>query len=328
MWISIASPVSNVFSRFFLQFSYRKEKRKTKKSKKSKTKEKRKMEPITDMYPSLPQVSIPKNPSPFAVFAAIRNTCLENKRKQDTILQMQSAAAWKEVEDLSNDGGHGAESSSDSELAKKIANLPKIVGIGLQGVFEIIRESQNQYPSICRRALESLSDILGGLQPEELANEPPTVIEPMFDTLLELTTADVDDDEIRALASSCILSLAVAYGDTGKTLLASSAMLMSQPRGNDDIYMPPILVSLQRSVISVMLGKLDHPSFMSQGLMTSSLLDTFEVKFRKQPEVVHSLTSDGSYLYFQTSEGLFKVGSGYGGTIKGHVYCYNKDFYR
>ena len=149
----------------------------------------------------------------------------------------------------------------------------------------------------------------------------------MFDTLLELSTTDVDDDEIRALASACILSLAVAYGDTGKTLLASSAMLMSQPRGHDDIYMPPILVSLQRSVISVMLGKLDHPSFMSQGLMTSSLLDTFEVKFRKQPEIVHSLTGDGSYLYFQTSEGLFKVGSGYGGTIKGHVYCYNRDFY-
>ena len=67
---------------------YRKEKRKTKKSKKSKTKEKRKIEPLTDFYPSLPQVSIPKNPSSFAVFAAIRNTCLENKRKQDTILQV------------------------------------------------------------------------------------------------------------------------------------------------------------------------------------------------------------------------------------------------
>ena len=78
---------------------YRKEKRKTKKSKKSKTKEKRKIEPLTDLYPSLPQVSIPKNPSSFAVFAAIRNTCLENKRKQDTILQLQSAAAWKEVEE-------------------------------------------------------------------------------------------------------------------------------------------------------------------------------------------------------------------------------------
>ena len=33
-------------------------------------------------------------------------------------------------------------------------------------------------------------------------------------------------------------------------------MLMSQPRGQDVVKTPPILVSLQRSVISVMLGKL------------------------------------------------------------------------
>ena len=49
---------------------------------------------MAEIYPSLPQVSIPKNPSPFAVFAAIRNTCLENKRKQDTILQLQSAGKF------------------------------------------------------------------------------------------------------------------------------------------------------------------------------------------------------------------------------------------
>ena len=93
-------------------------------------------------------------------FQAIRNTCLENKRKQDTILQLQSAAAWKEVEDVSENGG---ESSSDESLKKQI-NLPKVVAIGLQGVFEIIRESQPQYPSICRKALESLAGKNFGLQ--------------------------------------------------------------------------------------------------------------------------------------------------------------------
>ena len=80
--------VSKLSTYTYFLIVYRKEKRKTKKSKKSKTKEKRKIEPLTDFYPSLPQVSIPKNPSSFAVFAAIRNTCLENKRKQDTILQV------------------------------------------------------------------------------------------------------------------------------------------------------------------------------------------------------------------------------------------------
>ena len=68
---------------------------------------------------------------------------------------------------------------------------------------------------------------------------------------------------------------------------------------------------------------------MSQGLLTSSLLDSFEVKFKngQRPQLVHSLTSDGTYLYLQSTHGLYKIGSGYGGTIKGHVYASNPDFY-
>ena len=69
------------------------------------------------------------------------------------------------------------------------ASLPKIVGIGLQGVFEIIRESRQAYPNVCRRALTSLLNILQGLQPEELAQEPASVMEPTFETLLELASS-------------------------------------------------------------------------------------------------------------------------------------------
>jgi len=71
-------------------------------------------------------------------------------------------------------------------------------------------------------------------------------------------TANDDGRSIRALSGACLLSLAVAYGDTGKLLSAASAMLMS-PRGFELIVMPSILASLQRSVISVMLGQTDHP---------------------------------------------------------------------
>ena len=67
--------------------------------------------------------------------------------------------------------------------------MPKIVGIGLQGVFEIIRESRQAYPNVCRRALTSLLNILQGLQPEELAQEPASVMEPTFETLLELASS-------------------------------------------------------------------------------------------------------------------------------------------
>jgi E3 ubiquitin-protein ligase MYCBP2 len=40
-----------------------------------------------------------------------------------------------------------------------------------------------------------------------------------------------------------------------------------------------------------------------------------------------SLASDGQFLYLYTSKGLFKIGSGFGGTIKGHVYLHKADFH-
>ena len=56
---------------------------------------------------------------------------------------------------------------------------------------------------------------------------------------------------------------------------------------------------------------------MGCGVPSNSVLDLFSVKFRSgRPELVHSLASDGAHVYMQTSQGLFKVGSGYAGTIK------------
>ena len=45
------------------------------------------------------------------------------------LFYLKFLAAWKEVEDVSENGG---ESSSDESLRKQI-NLPKVVAIGLQG---------------------------------------------------------------------------------------------------------------------------------------------------------------------------------------------------
>ena len=107
----------------------------------------------------------------------------------------------------------------------------------------------------------------GGLSPEELSSEPSNIIDPMFDSLLELATQESNDcDEIRSLASACLLSLSIGYGDTGKTLLASSSMLMSQPHGPDNIKMPPILGMLLCPAQSI--------------LWFGSILGQFHVNFR------------------------------------------------
>lgn len=228
--------------------------------------------------------------------------------------------------------GDLTDSSPDDSPSSK-ASLPKIIGIGLHGVFEIIRESRQTFPTICRKSLSSLLNILQGLQPEELSHDPSLVMESMFSTLMELAGSPSETDplhpvgsDIRALACACLLSFAVALGDTGKLLQATATTLMS-PKGFEKIVMPGILVSLQRSVLSVMLGQKRHPNFLMCGVLKSSLLDTFPVKFGgRVPSFVYGMASDGSFLYLHTCQGLFKVGSGYGGTVKGRVYLHQSDF--
>ena len=79
-------------------------------------------------------------------------------------------------------------------------------------------------------------------------------------------------------------------------------MLMS-PKGSERIAMPAILVSLQRSVISVMLAKTEHPDFMNNGILKSSKLDEFFIPFKNTPpRIVYSISSDGTFIYMYSSQ--------------------------
>ena len=52
----------------------------------------------------------------------------------------------------------------------------QIVGLGLRGVFELIKETSTSSPAICAKALQALLNMLQGQQPEALQNEPNDII--------------------------------------------------------------------------------------------------------------------------------------------------------
>lgn len=52
----------------------------------------------------------------------------------------------------------------------------QIIGIGLCGVFELIKETRFSHPSLCLRSLQALLDMLQGQQPEGFQMEPPDVL--------------------------------------------------------------------------------------------------------------------------------------------------------
>lgn len=108
----------------------------------------------------------------------------------------------------------------------------QIVGAGLRGLFELIAEARNVSPMLCTKALRALFDVIQGQIPESFKSEPHDLIQPLYDLLLELATLHGPSQSNEAtnwsaIGCSALLGLCVARGDTGKTLKAISALLMS-----------------------------------------------------------------------------------------------------
>lgn len=99
---------------------------------------------------------------------------------------------------------------------------------------QIVAEARSVNPSLCTKALKSLFDVIQGQKPESFKAEPEDLIQPLYDLLLNLSTlhgpSSIEADEASdwsAMACSALLGLCIARGDTGKTLKAIAALLMS-----------------------------------------------------------------------------------------------------
>lgn len=95
---------------------------------------------------------------------------------------------------------------------------------------------------------------------------------------------------------------------------------------------PCNVTTLQRSVQSVLVGAPARNQWLTMGVPQQALAGSFPVELPPPLAgagelVVRALASDGCFLYVFTSKGLLKIGSGYGDTIRQHVYLYKPDFF-
>ncbi|XP_011315230.1 E3 ubiquitin-protein ligase MYCBP2 isoform X2 [Fopius arisanus] len=311
--------------------------KKCKKVRLNKKRDKKKVDISADLsYTSPPEIEVSSNASAFAVFSSVRNTVLDkNGRITGETIRASNCNSPQPLE-LSDT----IESDSDDEdRISSTQSLPKIVGIGLRSVFMLVRESRNIEPILCAKALGALLDVLQGQLPEGLKCEPEDVVDPLFDLLLDLATSHGpestvanDGTHLTAVACACLVSLVVVRGDTGRLLAAIAALLMCpKALAIQNIQMPCVLTSLQRSVEAVLLGKLTRPDWITCGVPKTSRIYTFKVTLPSDMGNVtlngRSFVSDGKYLYLHTNCGLLKIGSGYGGTVGGQLYGHKPDFY-
>lgn len=91
-----------------------------------------------------------------------------------------------------------------------------------------------------------------------------------------------------------------------------------------------VLTTLQRSIYAVALGKPSKPDFFSNGVPKNSLIEEFSVRTQIPDKVQYHIqpciASNGKHLYILCGKSLFKIGTGFNGTLKGYVYGMNPEF--
>nr|XP_022909947.1 E3 ubiquitin-protein ligase MYCBP2 isoform X2 [Onthophagus taurus] len=316
--------------------------KKKKKMNKGKYRNKNKMELLNDndSVPP-PDMELPSNASSFAMFASVRLAVLDrwNRYANQEYIQSSSCIPVPIIDDIAYQQSDDSDDNDDISDVSKYPVTPHVVGLGLKSVFTLIKESRNTYPGLCTKALVALFNVLQNQTPESLRLESDEVCDSLFEILQDLATSHGPESSVpnngthlTALACACLLSLVVARGNTGKFLSAAASLIMC-PRALSlqNIKMPHILTDLQRSVQSVFLGKTMKTDYFLFGVPHQSKMLTFPITFPSSVEKntfeFKSMTCDGHYLFIFTNQGLFKVGTSYGGTVRGHVYMYKPDFY-
>jgi E3 ubiquitin-protein ligase MYCBP2 len=122
----------------------------------------------------VPRIEILGNSSPFAAYASIRQLVLEVSFAEESKKWLVTS------EDRDN------ENDNASERIPSPLSLPKVVGLGLETVFQLVKESHVKHSSLCVKALEALLNILGGQYPQSLRKEPIPVIGIKFYNLKKL----------------------------------------------------------------------------------------------------------------------------------------------
>ncbi|GAB0179671.1 E3 ubiquitin-protein ligase MYCBP2 [Grus japonensis] len=266
---------------------------------------------------TIPDIRLHSNPSAFNVYCNVRHCVLEWQKKEASV----SLASKNSVQSGDSD------SDEEEESKEPPIKLPKIIEVGLCEVFELIKETRFSHPSLCLRSLQALLNVLQGQQPEGLQSEPPEVLESLFQLLLEITVRstgmnDSTGQSLTALSCACLFSLVAAWGETGRTLQAISAILTNNgSHACQTIQVPTILNSLQRSVQAVLVGKIQIQDWFSNGIKKAALMHKWPLKEISVDEDDQCLLqSDGFFLYLLCKDGLYKIGSGYSGTVRGHIY--------
>ncbi|CAD5120813.1 DgyrCDS9371 [Dimorphilus gyrociliatus] len=255
--------------------------------------------------------------SSFCVYAFIRYSVLGCKLQSNTSILSNTHQC--------NDGRISINQSSSIRETTS-PKLPMIIELGLREILIIITELRSTNPALCKRTLEALFNILSNRTPESMRSEPFSIMENLFEVLLDLTSnsdkSNDDSNSLSALASSCLFALVLCWGETGYILSAISSILMSTSP-EKKMKLPEVAVIMRNSVLAYLTQKHQLPDWFRYGVPKSCMVYK-KIIYRLTSAEHCAVSSDGVFLYiFSPNFGAYKIGTGCSGTIEGWIYASN-----
>jgi E3 ubiquitin-protein ligase MYCBP2 len=102
------------------------------------------------------------NASSYSIFAHVRHL----------VLQTKLCETYNSRLTYDSSGETDAEEEEESGKKDEAKKMPVVVGLGVKGVFTIVRDIWHTHPELCLRALKEFLNILQGQSPAGLKNEP------------------------------------------------------------------------------------------------------------------------------------------------------------
>ena len=102
------------------------------------------------------------NASTYSIFAHVRHLVLQTKLCETYNSRLTCDSA----------GETDAEDEEEAVKKEEGKKMPVVVGLGVKGVFTIVRDIWHTHPELCLRALKEFLNILQGQSPSGLKDEP------------------------------------------------------------------------------------------------------------------------------------------------------------
>ncbi|EDQ87112.1 uncharacterized protein MONBRDRAFT_33522 [Monosiga brevicollis MX1] len=203
--------------------------------------------------------------------------------------------------------------------------MSQLSSVGLRGMLAVIVELASTNMDIASRLLANMVQVISGADPCSFEGEDETLMRDLRSAFEQ--TARVQP-ALSGLAFAGVLSLAAARGNVDEILQCILSLIRAQETATSTLINVPrnvrrlhegLMQDIFPNRAQSWLKMAPNPSTQVDMIETTAFLDE-SLRAALQNDVLPSIASDDSYCYLHFGCAVLKMGTGFNGSLRGHIY--------